>query len=73
MTLSIKIARGKEYLYVQVGKKSLYICPKDNTDKAKKNIVRALEHTKERIDYYTKSYDEHLKLLPPQERKKYAK
>ena len=74
MTLSIKIARGKEYLYFQAGKESLYICPKDNPVKVKmENLVRALEHTRERMEHYATSYDELLKLLPPKERKSYAR
>lgn len=74
MTLSIKIARGKEYLYFQAGKESLYICPKDNPAKAKmENLVRALEHTRERMDHYSASYEELLQILPPKERKQYAK
>lgn len=74
MTLSIKIAREKEYLYFQVGKESLYICPKDNPAKAKiENLVRALEHTRERMNHYEASYDELLKLMPIKERKHYEK
>ena len=74
MTLSIKIARGREYLYFQAGKESLYICPKDNPAKVKmENLIRALEHTQERMDHYTKSYDELLQLLPPKERKQHAR
>lgn len=74
MTLSIKIARGKEYLYFQAGKESLYICPKDNPAKAKmENLVRALEHTQERMDHYSTSYEELLQLLPPKERKSYIR
>lgn len=74
MTLSIKIARGKEYLYFQAGKESLYICPKDNPVKIKiDNLTRALEHTRERMDHYAASYKELLQLLPPKERKQYAR
>lgn len=74
MTLSIKIARGREYLYFQAGKESLYICPKDNPAKTKmENLIRALDHTRERMDHYAESYEELLKLLPPKERKQYMR
>ena len=74
MTLSIKIARGREYLYFQAGKESLYICPKDNPSKAKMdNLLRALEHTRERMDHYATSYNELLQLLPAKDRKSYAR
>lgn len=74
MTLSIKIARGKEYLYFQAGRESLYICPKGNPTKAKMdNLTKALEYTRERIKHYETSYEELFQLLPSKERKQHAK
>ena len=65
MTLNVKVAKGHEYLYFQAGKESIYIGPKGNPKKSKPgNVVRALDYSRERIDHYTKSFDELLPYLP---------
>lgn len=74
MTLIIKTSRGAKYLYFQAGPKSLYIAPKDDPSKAKtENVKKAIEYTQERIKHYNESLDELLQLLPPKERKSYAR
>ena len=72
MTLITKVSGGIEYLYFQAGKDSVYLGPKDEPAKAKmKNVMRALDYTRERIDHYTNSLDELLPLLPPDARRQY--
>lgn len=66
VTLHIKVLKEKEYLYFQAGKSTIYLGPKDEPDKSKAdNVMRALDHTQERMDHYTESFDELLPLLPP--------
>jgi len=70
VTLHIKILKEKEYLYFQAGKSTIYLGPKDEPDKSKAdNVMRALDHTRERMAHYTESFDELLPLLPPELRK----
>ncbi len=65
MGLTIKISQGKEYLYFQAGKKSIYIGPKDDVTKVKiENVVKALEYSQERVQHYMESLDGMLALLP---------
>ena len=72
MTLSTKLTRGVEYLYFQAGRKSLYIGPKNGSGQARiDNVIEALDYSRERIDHYTRSFDELLPLLPPDLRKKH--
>lgn len=72
MTLNVKIARGHEYLYFQAGKESIYIGPKGNPKKSRvDNVIRALDYSRERIDHYTKSFDELLPFLPPEIREQH--
>lgn len=72
MTLNIKVAKGHEYLYFQAGKESIYIGPKGNPKKSKPdNVIRALDYSRERIDHYTKSFDELLPYLPPDMREQH--
>ena len=72
MTLITKVSGGIEYLYFQAGKNSVYLGPKDEPAKAKKdNVVRALDYARERIDHYTDSFDELLPFLPPDARGQY--
>ena len=64
MTLNTKTLSGKEYLYFQAGKESIYIGPKDNPQKAKsENVVRALDYARERMEHYADSFDELLPFL----------
>ena len=73
MVLNTKVSKGIEYLYFQAGKDTLYIGPKDKPEKAKEeNVIRALEHVRERLDHYAESYDELLPLLAPKTRSQYA-
>ena len=72
MTLNVKVARGHEYLYFQAGKESIYIGPKGNPKKSKPgNVARALDYSRERIDHYTKSFDELLPYLPTEIREQH--
>ena len=65
MGLTVKISKGREYLYFQAGKRSIYIGPKDDVSRAKtENVIRALEHSQERVQHYLESLDELLALLP---------
>lgn len=65
MGLTVKISKGREYLYYQAGKRSIYIGPKDDISRAKtENVVRALEHSQKRVQHYLESLDELLALLP---------
>ena len=65
MTLNVKVARGHEYLYFQAGKESIYVGPKGNPKKSKPdNVARALDYSRERIEHYTKSFEELLPYLP---------
>lgn len=65
MGLTVKISKGREYLYYQAGKSSIYIGPKNDVSRAKtENVVRALEHSQERVQHYLESLDELLPLLP---------
>lgn len=65
MGMTIKISKGREYLYFQAGKNSIYIGPKDDISRVKtENVVRALEHSQERVRHYLESLDELLALLP---------
>ena len=71
MVLNTKISKGIEYLYFQAGKDTLYIGPKGQPSKAKEeNVVRALDHVKERMDHYAESYDELLPLLTAEARER---
>ena len=72
MGLTVKISKGREYLYYQAGKNSIYIGPKDDVSKAKtENVVRALEHSQERVQHYLESLDKLLALLPEPPRGQY--
>ena len=72
MTLSVKSLNGIEYLYFQAGKSSVYIGPRDEPARAKAdNVMRALDHTRERMDHYADSFDELLQFLPPDARRQY--
>ncbi|MDE0525018.1 MAG: hypothetical protein OXI27_00230 [Thaumarchaeota archaeon] len=72
MTLSVKSLNGIEYLYFQAGKASVYIGPRDDPAKAKtENVIRALDHTRERMDHYDDSFDELLSFLSPDARRQY--
>lgn len=72
MTLHTKSLKGKEYLYFQAGKSTIYLGPKDEPDKSKvDNVIRALNYTRERMDHYDESFDELLPLLPPKQRDQY--
>ena len=72
MGLTVKISKGREYLYFQAGKRSIYIGPKDDVSRAKtENVIRALEHSQERVQHYLESLDELLALLPEPLREQY--
>ena len=72
MTLSVKRLNGIEYLYFQAGKASVYIGPQNEPARAKvDNVMRALDHTRERMDHYAGSFDELLSFLPPDAREQY--
>ena len=72
MTLNVKVARGHEYMYFQAGKESIYIGPKGSPKKSKSgNVVRALDYSRERIDHYTRSFEELLPYLPIEMREQY--
>ncbi|MBI1658863.1 MAG: hypothetical protein IS632_08870 [Thaumarchaeota archaeon] len=72
MGLTVKISKGREYLYFQAGKNSIYIGPKDDASRVKtENVVRALEHSQERVQHYLESLDELLALLPEPLRRQY--
>ena len=65
MGLTVKISKGREYLYFQAGKRSIYIGPKDDASRVKtENVVRALDHSLGRVQHYLESLDELLPLLP---------
>ena len=65
MGLTVKISKGREYLYFQAGKSSIYIGPKDDASRVKtENVVRALDHSLGRVQHYLESLDELLALLP---------
>ena len=65
MGLTVKISKGREYLYFQAGKKSIYIGPKDDTTKVKtENVVLALDYSLGRAQHYLEYLDELLPLLP---------
>lgn len=73
MGLTVKISKGREYLYFQAGKRSIYIGPKDDVSRVKtENVVRALEHSQERVQHYLESLDELLALLPEPLREQHA-
>ena len=73
MGLTVKISKGREYLYFQAGKNSIYIGPKDDASRAKtENVIRALEHSQERVQHYLESLDELLALLPEPLREQHA-
>ena len=72
MTLSVKSLNGIDYLYFQAGKSSVYIGPRDEPERAKAdNVMRALDHTRERMEHYAGSFDELLSFLPPDARRQY--
>ena len=72
LTFTIKISKGREYLYYQAGKESMYICPKDSPDKARQeNVVKALEHARDRANHYLGAIDELLPMLPESLRKEH--
>ena len=74
MTLITKTSSGANYLYFQVGTKSMYIPPKNDPSKAKTdNVIKAPEYTLERIAHHNRVYDELLQFLPPKERKRYVR
>ncbi len=74
MALITKTSRRAEYLYFQAGKESLYIAPKNDPSRAKRdNVAKALDYTQERINHYNESFDELLKFLPAKERRRYSK
>ena len=65
MGITVKISKGREYLYFQAGKDSIYIGPKDDATRVKtENVVRALEHSQERVRHYLESLNELILLLP---------
>lgn len=65
MGMTVKTSKGREYLYFQAGKKSIYIGPKDDATKAKaENVLKALDYSQERVQHYLESLDEMLPLLP---------
>lgn len=72
MGLTIKISKGKEYLYFQAGKKSIYIGPRDDVSRVKvENVMEALEYSQERVQHYMESLDDLLALLPELLREQY--
>lgn len=72
MGLTVKISKGREYLYYQAGKRSIYIGPKDDVSRVKtENVVRALDHSLGRVQHYLESLDELLPLLPKPLRAQY--
>ena len=73
LTLTVKISKGREYLYFQAGKKSMYISPKDKPERARQeNVVKAIEYAWERAGHYIDTIDELLLMLPEPLRKKYS-
>lgn len=65
MGLTVKISKGREYLYFQAGRDSIYIGPKDDASRAKaENVIRALDYSRERVRHYLESLDELIPLLP---------
>ena len=53
----------------RAGKDALYIGSKGKPEKAKEgNVIRALEHVRERLDHYADSCDEPLPILTPKAR-----
>ena len=73
MALNVKILKGNEYLYFQAGKRSIYIGPKSDPSKTKAdNVMQALEYAWRRAEYYDRSIDELLLLLPADLRKQYG-
>ena len=73
LTFTTKVSKGKEYLYYQAGNNSMYICPKDSPDKARQeNVIKALEHARDRADHYLNAIDDLLPMLPEPLRKKYT-
>ena len=72
MTFTVKTSKGRKYLYYQAGKESMYIGPQNKPDKAKQeNVLRALEHARERTEHYLEAADELLPMLPEPLRKKH--
>lgn len=73
LVLTVKISKGKKYLYFQAGKESMYISPKGKPEKARQeNVVKAVEYAWERADHYLDAMDELLPMLPASLRKKYS-
>ena len=72
LTFTAKISKGRKYLYYQAGKESMYISPQNKPDKAKQeNVLRVLEHARERTEHYLEAADELLPMLPESLRKKH--
>ena len=72
MGMTVKVSKGREYLYFQAGRKSIYIGPKDDISRVKtENVARALEYSQERVSHYLESLDELLALLPEPTRGQY--
>ena len=73
LTLTTKVSKGKEYLYYQAGNNSMYICSKDNPNKARQeNVIKTLEHARIRADHYLNATDDLLPMLSEPLRKKYT-
>lgn len=73
LALTVKISKGKEYLYFQAGKESMYISPNGRPEKARQeNVVKAVEYAWVRAEHYLDAIDELLPMLPEPLRKKYA-
>lgn len=72
MTFTVKVSKGREYLYFQAGKESMYISPKGKPDRAnQENVAKALEYAWERAEHYLESVDELLPMLPKHLRAKH--
>lgn len=72
LALTVKISKGREYLYFQAGKESMYISPKGKPERARQeNVIKAVEYAWERAGHYLDVIDELLPMLPEPQRKKY--
>ena len=72
MTFTVKVSKGREYLYFQAGKESMYISPKGKPERAnQENVIKAIEYAWQRAEHYLDSIDEMLGMLPEAQRKKY--
>lgn len=65
MTFTVKISKGREYLYFQAGRESMYISPKNKPERAdQENVVKALEYAWQRAEHYLDAIDDLLPMLP---------